>query len=116
MAVLQRPIPTFATSLASGPIGANAPVILQIPQLRVSRVRTTVSMPDEGTLLLGGLKFYAKDVRESGMPFFDNIPILSFLLTRKGNFVNRRNLLILITARIVPLEELDLATRVPWEK
>ena len=62
-------------------------------------------MPDEGTLLLGGLKFYAKDYRESGMPFFNNIPILSFLLTRKGHYVNRRNLLILITARIVPLEE-----------
>jgi len=82
-------------------------VTLQLPQLEVSRVRTTVSMPDEGTLLLGGLKFYSKDVRESGMPFFNNIPVLSFLLTRKGNYVNRRNLLVLITARIVPLEELE---------
>ena len=63
VAVLQRPIPTFATSLASGPITANAPVILQIPELRVSRVRTTVSLPDEGTLLIGGLKFYNKDIR-----------------------------------------------------
>ncbi len=107
VAVLQRPIPTFSTSLAAGPVGANAPVILQIPELRVSRVRTTVSMPDEGTLLLGGLKFYSKDVRESGMPFFNNIPVLSFLLTRKGNYVNRRNLLVLITARIVPLEEME---------
>ena len=107
VAVLQRPIPTFSTSLSAGPVGANAPVILQVPELRVSRVRTTVSMPDEGTLLLGGLKFYSKDDRESGMPFFNNIPILSFLLTRKGSYVNRRNLLVLITARIVPLEELE---------
>jgi type II secretory pathway component GspD/PulD (secretin) len=107
VAVLQRPIATFSTSLASGPIGANAPVILQIPELRKSTVRTTVSMPDSGTLLLGGLKFYEKDLRESGVPFLNNIPILSFLVTRKGNFVNRRNLLVLITARIVPLEELE---------
>jgi type II secretory pathway component HofQ len=107
VAVLQRPIPTFTTSLASGPITANAPVTLQVPELRVSRVRTTVNMPDNGTLLLGGLKFYAKDNRESGMPFFNNIPILSFLLSRKGTYVNRRNLLVLITARIVPLEELE---------
>ncbi len=107
VAVLQRPIATFSTSLASGPIGANAPVILQIPELRVSRVRTTVSMPDSGTLLLGGLKFYEKDVRESGIPFLSQIPILSFLVTRKGNFVSRSNLLVLITARIVPLEELE---------
>jgi len=107
VAVLQRPIPTFSTSLASGPIGANAPVILQIPELKVSRVRTTVSMPDEGTLLIGGLKFYEKDIRQSGMPFLSNIPILSFLVTRKGDYVNRRNLLVLITARIVPLEEME---------
>ncbi len=107
VAVLQRPIATFSTSLASGPIGANAPVILQIPELRVSRVRTTVSMPDSGTLLIGGLKFYEKDVRESGIPFLSQIPILSFLVTRKGNFVSRRNLLVLITAKIIPLEELE---------
>ncbi len=107
VAVLQRPIQTLAVPLSAGPVGANAPVTLQLPQLEVSRVRTTVSLPDEGTLLLGGLKFYSKDIRESGMPFFNNIPILSFLLTRKGNYVNRRNLLVLITARIVPLEEIE---------
>ena len=82
-------------------------LLTKVPELQVSRVRTTVSMPDEGTLLLGGLKFYVKDNRESGMPFFNNIPILSFLVTRKGDYVNRRNLLVLITARIVPLEELE---------
>ena len=54
VAVLTRPIATFSTSLASGPI-ASAPVVIQIPELRVSRVRTTVNMPDKGTLLLGGL-------------------------------------------------------------
>ncbi len=109
VAVLQRPIPTLTTNLASGPpiLSPNADVTLQVPELRVSRVRTTVSMPDEGTLLLGGLKFYSKDLRESGMPFLNNIPILSFLFTRRGTFMNRRNLLILITSRIVPLEELE---------
>lgn len=105
VAELIRPIPEFTTNLASGPIGANAPVTLQIPELRVQRVRTTVTMPDGGTLLLGGMKYYEKDTRESGVPFLSKIPILSFLLTRKGNFVNRRNLLILVTARVVSLEE-----------
>ena len=111
VAVVQRPIAEFVTNLASGPVGlgvsSNAPVTIQIPELRVSRVRTTVSMPDGGTLLVGGLKFYDKDVRESGIPIFSKVPILSFLLSRKGRFVNRRNLLVLVTARIVPLEELE---------
>jgi type II secretory pathway component HofQ len=107
VALLTRPIATFSTSLASGPITASAPVIIQIPELRVSRVRTTVTMPDGGTLLLGGLKFYEQVTEESGIPFLSDIPILSFLCSRKGHYVNKRNLMILITAEIVPLEELE---------
>jgi len=105
VAVLTRPIATFTTSLASGPITASAPVTIQIPELRVSRVRTTVTMPDRGTLLLGGLKFYEQQTLESTTPVLGEIPILSFLFSRKGHYVNRRNLLILITAEIVSLEE-----------
>ncbi|MDJ0975563.1 MAG: hypothetical protein QNJ98_13965 [Planctomycetota bacterium] len=106
VAVLTRPIATFSTSLASGPI-ASAPVVIQIPELRVSRVRTTVNMPDKGTLLLGGLRFYEQETLDSGIPLLSKIPILSFLVSRKGNYVNRRNLMVLITAEIVNLEELE---------
>jgi Flp pilus assembly secretin CpaC len=105
VAVLSRPIPTFTTSLASGPIGASAPVTIQVPELRVSRVRTTVTMPDQGTLLLGGLKFYEQETMESTTPILGDIPILSFFFSRKGHYVNRRNLIILIKAEIIPLEE-----------
>ena len=42
---LKRPIEVFETSLASGPIGANAPVKIQIPELEVIRVRTTGIIP-----------------------------------------------------------------------
>jgi hypothetical protein len=43
---LKRPIQTFATSLASGPFAA-APVTLQLPELEVIRVNTTIAMPAE---------------------------------------------------------------------
>lgn len=42
---LKRPIPIFETPLASGPIGANAPVRIMLPELEVIRVRTTMMMP-----------------------------------------------------------------------
>ena len=106
VAEVLRPIPTITTNLASGPF-PSAPVTLQVPEMRIQRVRTTVMMPDGATLLLGGMKYYDKDLRDSGVPFFSKLPVLSFLFTRRGNFVNRRNLLILVTARIVPLEELE---------
>ncbi|MHC5011046.1 MAG: hypothetical protein ACYTG6_08870 [Planctomycetota bacterium] len=107
VALLTRPIATFSTSLASGPVTASAPVVIQIPELSVSRVRTTVVMPDGGTLMLGGLKFYEQTEQESGVPLFSDIPILGFMFSRKGSYVNRRNLLVLISAEIVNLEELE---------
>ncbi|MDJ0520515.1 MAG: tetratricopeptide repeat protein [Planctomycetota bacterium] len=42
---LKRPIPTFQTNLAAGPVGANAPVTLQLPELEVIKVRTLMAMP-----------------------------------------------------------------------
>jgi hypothetical protein len=42
---LKRPIQVFDTSLASGPLGAAAPVRIQLPELEVIRVNTTVMMP-----------------------------------------------------------------------
>ncbi len=42
---LKRPITIFQTNLASGPVGANAPVSIQLPELEVIRVNTTMAMP-----------------------------------------------------------------------
>ena len=100
VAELVRPIPTFQTSLATGP-----PVTIQVPELAISRVRTTVTMPDSGTLLLGGIKFFKDVMGESGIPIVRNIPIISFLFGRKAKTVQRRNLLILIKAEVVVPEE-----------
>src|SRR6185503_3037851 len=53
VAVLSRPIAMFQTTLGNG-----APVTIELPELSVQRIRSTVTMPDGGTLLLGGLKFF----------------------------------------------------------
>jgi len=100
VADLVRPIPTFLTSLATGP-----PVVIQVPELAISRVRTTVTMPDGGTLLLGGIKFFRDMMAETGIPLLSKIPILSFFVSRKAKTIQRRNLLILIKANVVIPEE-----------
>jgi type II secretory pathway component GspD/PulD (secretin) len=100
VAILQRPIATFQTTLGNGP-----PVAIQLPEIRVQRVRTTVTIPDGGTLLLGGLRFYEEQRLDSTVPFLDKIPILSFFWRRQGTFIERRNLLILLKATIIRLEE-----------
>lgn len=100
VAVLSRPIQTFQTTLANGP-----PVTIQLPEIAVQRVRTTITMPDGGTLLLGGLKFLEEKRLDSTVPWLSQIPGASFLFSRKGTFLEKRNLLILIRARILRPEE-----------
>ncbi|MCG3133497.1 MAG: hypothetical protein HMLKMBBP_00675 [Planctomycetes bacterium] len=100
VAIITRPLATFQTTLANGP-----PVTIQLPELQVQRVRTTVTMPDGGTLLLGGLKFFEERRLESSVPWFDKVPVLNFVLSRKGTYTERKNVLVLIRARIVRPEE-----------
>ena len=100
VALLQRPIATFQTTLGNGP-----PVSIQLPEIRIQRVRTTVTVPDGGTLLLGGLNFYEEQKMDTSVPFLSDIPILSFFVSRRGTFVEKRNLFILLKATIIRLEE-----------
>ena len=100
VAQLTRPIPQFTASVATG-----TPVTLELPRLEVQRVRTTVTIPDDATVLLGGLKFSEEQDKFSGIPWLSKIPIVNFLTSRRGKYVNRRNLLILLKAKIIIPDE-----------
>ena len=101
VAELKRPIQEIVTSLGN----SGNPVTIMLPELEVSRARTSVPMPDGGTVLLGGFKVHeAQDLR-SGVPILNKIPLVSFFFERKGNFVSNRKLLILLKANIVILSE-----------
>ncbi|MBI1852700.1 MAG: tetratricopeptide repeat protein [Planctomycetes bacterium] len=102
VAVLQKPIATFQTTLGQG-----SPVTIQLPRLDIQRIRATVTIPDNATLLIGGMKVSEERNTESSVPLFDQIPILSFLWSRKGSFVERKNLLILLKANIIIPSELE---------
>lgn len=100
VAQLTRPIPQFTASVATG-----TPVTLELPRLEVQRVRTTVTIPDDATVLLGGLKFSEEEEKFSGIPWISDIPVIGFLAGRRGKYVSRRNLLILLKAKIVIPDE-----------
>jgi general secretion pathway protein D len=93
-------LPSFTTGL-----GVGESVTIELPELQVKRLRTTVTMPDGATLLLGGMKIFAETKFDSGLPFFKHIPIVSFFLSRKAQYNSKRKLLILVTANIVIPEE-----------
>jgi type II secretory pathway component GspD/PulD (secretin)/tetratricopeptide (TPR) repeat protein len=101
VAELQRPIRTFVTSLgASG----NA-VTIQLPEVEKSMIKTSIPMPDGGTVMLGGMKVHENQDLRSGVPILNKIPLISFLFERQGTYVSNRKLLILLKARIVIPQE-----------
>jgi general secretion pathway protein D len=97
---LQLPIPTFTTTLGTG-----QPVSIQIPTVTLQRVRTTVTMPDGATLMLGGMKMAERTRQKSGIPILKDIPIISFFFSRTGTFIQNEKILILVRASIVLNEE-----------
>lgn len=102
-----NPLPEALVSL--GTPNANN-VTLQLPELRIQRLRTTATIPDGATLLLGGLKKSVEEDFKSSTPFLGDIPVLSFFFTRQGQYVSKRKLLILLTASILAPDESEPST------
>ena len=102
IAQLQRPIEERPTST-----GTQNTVNIQLPQVEIQRVRTSIPLPDGGTVLLGGLKESTNQDQRSGVPILNKIPVLNALFERKGNFVASKKLLILLNAQIVIPAELE---------
>jgi type II secretory pathway component GspD/PulD (secretin) len=80
-------------------------VTIETPVLRIERVRTTVTMPDRGTILLGGFTDYVEEDTISEIPILSQIPFLSLLTSRKLKGRRRYQLLILTRATITLMEE-----------
>lgn len=100
VATLVRPVRTFQTSLGSG-----SPVTIMLPEVELQKIRTRATVPDGGTLLVGGFKVIDQQDMESGVPFLNKIPLLSFFFQRQGSYESYRRLVILLTARIIIPEE-----------
>jgi len=96
VAELQRPIPTFTTSLA----GSTLPVTLQLPNLTVTNFSTTVRVPDGGTVLLGGLRQVLTKERRAEVPLLARLPLISFLFKQEGSADENRSLMVMVRAQI----------------
>jgi general secretion pathway protein D len=83
----------FGTNAAAGTI--------QQPILQITEVRTTVSVPDGGTLLLGGQTLAGEIEREAGVPILSKIPFLKRLFTNRSTAKDEQILLILVKPTIV---------------
>ncbi len=96
VAELQRPIPTFTTSLA----GSTLPVTLQLPNLTVTNFATTAKVPDGGTVLIGGLRQMLVKERRAEVPVLATLPLISFLFKQEGTADENRSLMVMVRAHV----------------
>ena len=98
--------PVSALSATGGGDGGGDTVVeqtafLQQPVRDVTTVRTTVSVPDGGTLLIGGQTLNGEIEREEGVPVLSKIPFLKRLFTNRSMAKDDQILLILIRPTII---------------
>ena len=78
---------------------------IQLPQITTRQVMTTVSVPDGGTLMIGGLA-QAKEAEGSATtPFLGDLPLIKYLFRSRRKVDSRNNLIVLVTAHIIEQEE-----------
>lgn len=98
------PITTFVTPVFdTGFTGTPVPFTQFVQQPTISNltVQTTVSVPDGGTVLLGGLKTLSEGRNEFGPPVLSKIPYLNRLVKNVGYGREAQSLMMMVTPRII---------------
>ena len=86
---------------------STAGITIQLPVLSVTNVSTVVSVPDGGTVLLGGIKRMSEGRNESGVPFLSNVPYINRLFKNVGIGHETSHLMMMVTPRIIIQKEIE---------
>lgn len=78
---------------------------VQLPTFSFVTVTTTVSVPDGGTVLLGGIKRLSEGRNEFGTPILNKIPYINRLFKNVGIGRETQSLMMMVTPRIIIQEE-----------
>ena len=99
----------------SGLGGASALIstTIQLPNTTTNTVTTTVTVPDGGTVLLGGVKTLNETRTENGVPVLSKIPMIDRLFRNVGIGRTTQSLMLMVTPRIIILEEEEEALGIP---
>jgi type II secretory pathway component GspD/PulD (secretin) len=104
-------VPVIPQTFQDGVVAAQPKifqVFLQQPAVSAINVNTTVTVPDGGTVLLGGLKALAEERSEFGPPILSKIPYLDRLFRNVGYGREASSLMMMVTPRIIINEEEEL--------
>lgn len=82
-------------------------ITVQLPVLSFTSVNTVVSVPDGGTVLMGGVKRMREGRTEQGVPFLSNVPYVNRLFKNVGIGHETSNLMMMVTPRIIIQKEIE---------
>jgi type II secretory pathway component GspD/PulD (secretin) len=106
---LEPPDVVFITNsgdVNNGAVGRSSTNLrIELPNLELRSISTTVTLPDSGTMLLSGLISDRKIDAKSGIPFLSDLPFIGRIFSNNYKERVRRNLLVLINAHIVLFDE-----------
>ncbi len=80
-------------------------ITIQLPNFSFVTVNTTVSVPDGGTVLLGGIKRLSEGRNEFGVPILSKLPYINRLFKNVGIGRETQSLMMMVTPRIIIQEE-----------
>lgn len=80
-------------------------VTVQQPVVEIVSVITVVSVPDGGTVLLGGVKRLREGRNMAGVPILNKVPYISRLFKNSGVGRETESLMLMVTPRIIIQEE-----------
>ncbi|MCR4315789.1 MAG: hypothetical protein NUW37_05485 [Planctomycetes bacterium] len=102
VAELVRPIPTITTAL-----GAGNSVRIETPEIKMRKLQSTITIPDGGTIVIGGLRQTREENARSGLPWLSDIPIVRFFVSRYAQATVRKSLVVIVKANIIIMSELE---------
>ena len=74
---------------------------IQVPEIDATQLNTTVTIPDQGTVLLGGQRIVEEIEVETGVPVLSKIPILSRFFSNRIDSKTEKTLLVLLKPTIL---------------
>jgi type II secretory pathway component GspD/PulD (secretin) len=84
---------------------ANFSGTIQLPELSGTQINTTVTVPDKGTILLGGQRLVNEIEVETGVPLLSKIPVVNRFFTNRLTAKTESTLLLLIRPEVIIQQE-----------
>lgn len=107
ISVVNQGEPTFDRFETQRGSGNSPSTFILLPTYSRIDYTTTVSVPDGGTVLLGGFKQVGEIEVEAGVPILSKIPILKRAFTNTASIKDTRTLLILVKSKILIQKEAE---------